>query len=114
MNITCKLDSLDRNTTGEIKGKYNSAVGNAEDFYPLLGRFTMAGPDLQNCVLGFSVAYNNAVRGNSNSTASFTGVYFKVDDTIYTHWILASNTEYKDMWRNSNIGKNVFTRMASL
>ena len=110
MKMTCQADSP-TSDSGYLTGKYNSAVGIATDFYILTGRYTMSGPRHQNCMLGFSVSYNNDVRGNSNSTASFTGVYFINDDTIYTTWILASYTKYKDMWKNSNIGKNVFTRI---
>lgn len=57
---------------GTLSGKYKSAVGKAGDVYTLLGRYTIAGPD---CILGFTVAWNNKVKGNSYSTTSWTGVY---------------------------------------
>ncbi|CAG2205177.1 unnamed protein product [Mytilus edulis] len=65
MEITCKLDSPDRNSTGEIIGKYNSAVGAADNFYPLSGRFTIPDMEPRNCIVGFVVAWNNEAYGNS-------------------------------------------------
>ena len=109
MEITCLLDDSPRRDSGFLVGKYNSAVGNAKDFYELSGRYTMVGSDY---IVGFNVAWNNDIRGNSNSSASFTGVYYANDDTIYTHWILCRDTAYQDMWKNSNVGKNVFVRQS--
>ncbi|CAC5383701.1 unnamed protein product [Mytilus coruscus] len=111
VEITCKLDSPDRNSTGEIIGKYNSAVGAAKDYYPLSGRFTIPDQDPKNCIVGFVVAWNNEAYGNSDSATSFTGTYYKDTDKIYTFWILTRYKKYTDMWENSNIGNNVFTRI---
>ena len=99
---------------GLISGRYNSAVGVAKDFYILSGGYTKVGPGLNDLIVGWTVAYNNEVKGNSNSTASFTGVYYESNDTIYTTWILTRYTPAADMWTNSYIGKNVFTRVSVL
>lgn len=113
MEITCKLDSPDRNSTGEIIGKYNSAVGAADNFYPLLGRFTISEMEPRNCIVGFVVAWNNEAYGNSNSATSFTGTYYENADKIYTFWILTRYNKYADMWASNHIGQNVFTRIPS-
>ncbi|VDI27425.1 Hypothetical predicted protein [Mytilus galloprovincialis] len=113
VEITCKLDSPDQSSTGEIIGKYNSAVGAATDYYPLSGRFTIPDQDSTSCIVGFVVAWNNKAYGNADSSTSFTGTYYKDTDKIYTFWILTSYKKYNDMWENSNIGKDVFTRIHS-
>lgn len=108
MEITFKLDSPDRNSTGEIIGKYNSAVGAATEYNPLSGRFTICDQDSTSYTVGFNVAWNNEAHGNSNSTTSFTGTYYKDANKIYTFWIMARYTKYADTWENSYIGKNIF------
>ncbi|VDI60389.1 Hypothetical predicted protein [Mytilus galloprovincialis] len=109
MELTCQADSTSV-ISGSLSGRYNSAVGHAKDFYKISGRYARSGTKLENCIVGFTVAYNNDVHGNSNSTASFTGNYFSFDDTIYTHWILVYHTQPGNMWLNSNMGKNIFKR----
>ena len=98
---------------GRITGRYNSAVGNANDYYTLSGGYTRVGPGLNDLVVGWTVAWNNEVKGNSNSTASFTGVYYNANHTIHTTWILTRYTSVEDMWMNSNVGRNVFTRVSA-
>ncbi|VDI56279.1 Hypothetical predicted protein [Mytilus galloprovincialis] len=98
---------------GEIFEKYNSAVGNAENFYLLLGRCTIPVMEPSNCIIGFVVAWNNEAYGNSNSATSFTGTYYEDTDKIYTFWILTRYTMYADMWASNHIGQNVFTRIPS-
>ena len=95
---------------GFLSGKYNSKVGKAEDYYLLSGRYTMVGPGHKDAVVGWSVAWNNKEFGNSNSTSSFTGVYYASNETIYTTWILTRYTSFADRWSNSRVGFNVFTR----
>ena len=95
---------------GFLSGKYNSKVGRAEDYYLLSGRYTMVGPNQTDAVVGWSVAWKNDVFGNSNSTSSFTGVYYNSTDTIYTTWILTRYTSLADKWSNSRVGINIFTK----
>ncbi|VDI60391.1 Hypothetical predicted protein [Mytilus galloprovincialis] len=101
IEITCKLDSPDRNSTGEINGKYNSAVGAAQDYYPLSGRFTIPDQDPKNCIVGFVVAWNNMV---------IWILQLALQERIIIR-ILTRYKKYTDMWENNNIGKNVFTRV---
>lgn len=109
MTLTCQPDSSSSDV-GSLDGRYNTAVGRADGYYKLSGRYARSGNGLKNCLVGFTVTYNNNVYGNSNSTASFTGSYFAVDDTIYTQWVLVRHTKQENMWLNSLLGHNVFNR----
>lgn len=105
MTLDCQPSS---STVGFLSGSYRSAVGQAADFYQLSGRYTVVGTDY---ILGFSVAWNNDVKGNSKSATSWTGVYYADQQKITTFWILTSYTKPADMWGNSQIGKDVFVRL---
>ena len=95
---------------GILSGRYNSAVGNASNYYNLRGTYTMSGPALKDATIGFSVAWNNTARGNSQSTTSWTGVHYASTDVIYTTWILTRYTALADKWRNSFVDQDVFKR----
>ena len=71
----------------------------------------MAGPGQKDCILGFSVAWNNTQHGNSNSTTSWTGVYLASEKVINTKWILTMDTAPEAIWRNSLIGMDTFVRI---
>ncbi|KAL3855499.1 hypothetical protein ACJMK2_014707 [Sinanodonta woodiana] len=102
MTITC--------WNGNLTGIYRSAVGAATDYYQLSGRYTMTGANQKDCVLGFSVAWNNDVRGNSNSTTSWTGLYYASEGIIHTHWILTRYQQINSLWSASLIGHDDFKR----
>ncbi|KAK3102793.1 hypothetical protein FSP39_013956, partial [Pinctada imbricata] len=93
---------------GNLFGKYNSAVGRAEDFYHLKGRYTVRGGD---CILGWSVAYNNAAFGNSNSTASWAGIHYADEGIIYTQWLLARHQQREHFWRVFHTNQDTFKRI---
>ncbi|KAK3587465.1 hypothetical protein CHS0354_007957 [Potamilus streckersoni] len=96
---------------GNLLGKYRSAVGEAKDFYQLTGRYTMTGDKQMDVIFGFSVAWNNAISGNSNSTTSWTGIHYKSEDVIYTHWILTRYMERSRMWASNLVGHADFRRI---
>ncbi|KAK3587464.1 hypothetical protein CHS0354_007956 [Potamilus streckersoni] len=103
MQITCRK--------GNLRGKYRSSVGEASDFYDLSGRYTMTGVNQEDCILGFSVAWNNDVRGNSNSTTSWTGLLYASEGIIHTHWILTRYRELESMWASNLVGHDDFRRI---
>ncbi|KAK3103811.1 hypothetical protein FSP39_022092, partial [Pinctada imbricata] len=92
---------------GQLSGMYCSSVGNATDYYKLSGRYTMIG---LNATVGWSVAWNNS-RGNSQSTTSWTGLYYKATDTIQTQLILVSYTPINDFWRAFTTNQDQFKRV---
>ena len=95
---------------GHLSGLYNSAVGEAANYYNLSGTYTMAGPTRRDTILGFSVAWNNEAHGNSNSTTSWTGIHYESQNKIFTTWILTRFTSVADKWSNSYVDQNVFER----
>ncbi|KAL3855501.1 hypothetical protein ACJMK2_014708 [Sinanodonta woodiana] len=103
MKITCRK--------GTLRGRYRSSVGEASDFYELSGRYTMTGANQEDCVVGFSVAWNNDVRGNSNSTTSWTGLYYASERIIHTHWILTRYREIDSLWATNLVGHDDFRRV---
>jgi hypothetical protein len=101
---------------GSLNGKYESAVGDAEDFYILAGRFDADPPsDGRGDTLGWAVSFRNCKR-NAHSTATWSGQYFekskdgKIPERILTHWLLTSSTLPKDVWKSTNVGHDTFTR----
>lgn len=96
---------------GQIEGKYNTAVGNASDFYVLTGRYTLSGPKKDVVELGWVVAWNNTQYGNSNSVTSWNGIYYPKEGIIHTQWILTSYAERKDLWETSLINHDEFKRV---
>jgi hypothetical protein len=59
---------------GGLSGKYNSAVGEAEDFYILTGRFDTSAI-ARGVSVGWVVTYRNR-KLNAHSTATWSGQYF--------------------------------------
>ena len=103
---------LNADVTGRLSGKYKSAVGNAEDFYVLTGRYDVNAPSDKGASLAWTVAYNNSFR-NAHSTAGWSGQYFddlEGEEKILTHWLLTSSSTSESVWRATNIGTNTFTR----
>jgi hypothetical protein len=94
---------------GQINGKYNSAVGNAEDYYSLTGRYTRAGTDNNAVVLGWVVSWNNEMFGNSNSSTSWSGIYYPNERIIRTQWLLTRFKERNDYWDTTMVNHDEFT-----
>ncbi|KAK6978197.1 Avidin/streptavidin [Favolaschia claudopus] len=99
---------------GNISGRYNSAVGKAEDFYVLTGRFDTTPPDNKGVSLGWVVTYKNT-KLEAHSTGTWSGLYFDQTrgasrEMILTHWLLTRSTEGKDVWESTRAGNDVFTR----
>lgn len=99
--------------TGSLQGQYNSAVGDAKDFYNLTGRFDISPPSGTGVSVGWVVTYRNRLL-NAHSTATWSGQYFSGDDggdeRILTQWLLTSSTNQSSVWSSTNIGHDEFTR----
>jgi hypothetical protein len=97
---------------GQFSGKYRSIVGNAEDFYDLVGRYDVDGDETKG-TLGWTVNWNNAVRGNSESTTTWSGQRFVVDcnNTISTTWLLTRQTDKASSWGSTRVGKDTFVKI---
>ncbi|XP_045181202.2 streptavidin-like [Mercenaria mercenaria] len=95
---------------GEVTGKYNTAVGRASNYYQLVGRYTRVGTNSTDTILGWSVSWNNDVYGNSNSTTSWTGIHYRDEGNIHTHWILVRYHTKPNLWKTSMIGHDEFHR----
>lgn len=95
--------------SGGLSGKYNSAVGKAEDFYVLTGRFDVSPPSNKGVSVGWVVTFRNS-KLNAHSTSTWSGQYFDGDERILTHWLLTSSTDSSSVWNSTNIGHDTFTR----
>ncbi|KAJ6465637.1 Avidin/streptavidin [Mycena vitilis] len=100
--------------TGNITGQYNSAVGKAEDFYVLTGRFDIDPPGQDEGVsIGWVVNYRN-VELNAHSTAAWSGQFFNKDASgdqrILTQWLLTTSSTPADLWSSTQIGHDEFGR----
>ena len=95
---------------GGLRGKYNSAVGEAEDFYTLTGRFDTCPPSDEGFSVGWVVTFHNR-KLNEHSTTSWSGQYFDGgDERILTHWLMTSSTTPSSVWKSINVGHDTFTR----
>jgi hypothetical protein len=96
---------------GGLSGSYYSAVGDAQDFYILAGRYDNAPPSGAGTSLGWAVTfYNN--KNNAHSTSTWSGQYFNdaSGERILTNWLLTSSTPAASVWNSTNIGNDTFTR----
>ena len=93
--------------TGIFTGQYNSAVGEAEKFYSLVGRYDTAS---DSPTLGWTVSYQNQYE-NAHSTCTWSGQHQCVSGTptLLTTWLLTSQTEPSDNWKSTDVGFDVFT-----
>jgi hypothetical protein len=102
--------NLTADNYGNLTGLYNSAVGNATDYYALTGRYDMSPPSGGGVSLGWTVTYRNDFL-NAHSTATWSGQYFVGGvETILTQWLLTTSTTPNSVWRSTNIGHDEFTR----
>jgi hypothetical protein len=98
------------NPGGGLTGTYESAVGNAENRYVLVGRYDTAGAQGSGTTLGWSVAWRNDFR-NAHSTTAWSGQLFGGDSPrITTKWLLTSSTTPADEWSSTLVGSDSFTR----
>ena len=93
---------------GDFTGTYCSAVGEATKTYELQGRF-----DTNGTTLGWIVTYKNQYL-NAHSTCGWSG-QLQVDEkdlkpTIFTTWLLTSQTDPEDNWNSTNVGFDTFTQ----
>jgi len=94
--------------TGVLSGSYQTAVGNAGGQYPLIGLATSCADQP---VLGFCVAWNNAVHGNTGSTTCWSGQYLANDDSLSTTWLLASQPNAQgQVWSSNRVGADLFQK----
>jgi hypothetical protein len=102
--------TLTADENGGLCGKYNSAVGKAEDFYILTGRFDASPPSNRGVSVGWVVTFRNRML-NAHSTTTWSGQYFDGgDERILTHWLLTSSTAPSTVWNSTNVGHEAFTR----
>jgi Avidin family len=102
---------LTADENGGLTGTYKSAVGNAEDFYILAGRYDASPPlDGSGDSVGWVVTFRNHLR-NAHSTTAWSGQYFDGGaERILTNWLLTSSTTPDSVWNSTNIGHDTFTR----
>jgi len=99
-------------SNGTLSGTYQSAVGQAQYTYSLIGSYD-AEPNAGGQSLGWTVTWLNQY-GNSHSTTSWTGQY-QTDpnsgmEEIYTFWLLVTEEPPSQDWAATNVGQDTFTR----
>ncbi|XP_052785609.1 streptavidin-like [Mya arenaria] len=95
-------------SNGFIVGRYFSGDVNA-GFYELAGRYQL--PDDQTCILGWIIAYENELYGNSNSTTSFSGIHYQEEEMIRTHWLQTHNHPRDSLWKTTTINHDDYTKV---
>ncbi|KAJ6465636.1 tamavidin1 [Mycena vitilis] len=108
------------NASGTISGQYNSAVGEAQDFYVLAGRFdtappapTAPGDPAEGVSIGWTVAWHNT-KENAHSNTVWSGQFFDKDASgdqrILTQWFLTTSSTPADLWSSTQVGHDEFGR----
>jgi hypothetical protein len=94
-----------------ITGKYQTAVGDADGVYELVGRVSV--PDDSNRTLAFVVTWQNEKR-KTDSVTAWSGEARELGGTqlITTTWLLTIETVPADDWKSTLVGKDLFTRTA--
>ncbi len=94
----------------EIIGRYQTAVGDADGWYQLVGRVSLPADD--NRALGFVVTWQNETRQTDSCTV-WCGEVRETDGTqsIETTWLLTIETTPGDDWKSTLVGKDRFTRI---
>ncbi|KAJ3806978.1 Avidin/streptavidin [Lentinula aff. lateritia] len=96
---------------GGLSGQYNSAVGEASNFYNLTGRFDTLPPAGRGVSVGWVVTWHNKYL-NAHSTTTWSGQYFNNggSKTIITQWLLTGSTTLNNVWASTTVGHDEFTR----
>jgi len=94
-----------------LMGKYQTAVGDADGVYELVGRVSV--PDDNNRTLAFVVTWQNEKR-KTDSVTAWSGEVREFSGTqlITTTWLLTVETVPSDDWKSTLVGKDLFTRTA--
>ncbi|KAL3855505.1 hypothetical protein ACJMK2_014712 [Sinanodonta woodiana] len=100
---------------GTIFGVYRIPVSSGVDSYDFAGKYIVTGKNGEDRIVAFLVPWNNPnCTGNSNSTSSYTGIYFSSEGIIYTHWILTGYKEWASRWATNLIGHAIFNRTTNV
>lgn len=93
-----------------VTGTYQTAVGDAQGRYPLVGA-TEPSSRIGSQAVGFVVAWVNEYT-NAHSVTAWSGQYQIVDgeEEIVTQWLLTQETPPRDDWASTYIGHDLYTR----
>lgn len=93
---------------GGLTGIYVSAVGSAQDEYPVVGRYN---PSQSPPTIGWVVQWTNSHK-QSNSVTSWSGQLVTINNVpkILTTWLLTQQTKPADEWESTLIDQDVFTK----
>ncbi len=92
-----------------INGSYQSAVGNAEGTFEVLGLIDTN--EATNTVLGWMVIwFNNYADLNAVTTWSAQAQLIDGVPTIVAIWLLTAESTPGEDWHSTTVGKDVFTQ----
>jgi hypothetical protein len=99
-----------------ITGTYQTAVGDANGIYQLVGRIDIDGdPSVTGQAIGWVVLWSNDANGSSHSITVWSGQYQIIDgvEEIEALWLLTSETPVDYDWTATQINKDIFIRSES-
>ncbi|KAL3855509.1 hypothetical protein ACJMK2_014716 [Sinanodonta woodiana] len=122
LNEACGIDGTWKNDLGSyidincgdgtVFGSYRIPVSSGEDTYEFSGKYIVTGEDGKDRIVAFLVPWNNPkATGNSNSSTSYTGIYYNSERVIYAHWILTGYKKWASRWATNLIGHAIFSRV---
>jgi hypothetical protein len=109
LGSTCFFDASE---DGTIKGTYNTSVGRVHVEHPLFGRW-LSGRDVDTLIVAFQVMWKDTDKGKPRSATVWNGQLFddpKVGPMLYTQWLLVTEKERQDIWKNTLVRGDTFTK----
>jgi hypothetical protein len=98
-----------------ITGTYQTAVGDANGVYSLVGSIDVDGDAVASGqAVAWVVVWNNQANGSSHSITAWSGLYQMIDgeEAIEALWLLTSEEPSSSDWASTVVNKDVFTRNA--
>ena len=114
LNSILIIEHVDKD--GNISGKYNSAAGNAEDFYALSGKLEPGLLDRsKGRPVGLTVVWKND-KMDACSVTTWSGQFYSLPDkdVLIANWLLTRCQDFKDAWEATIVGQDHFVKVPEL
>ena len=95
-------------TNGVIQGKYKTIVGDDHEEEDVIG-FWKYIEERNATLLSFTVMWKHMENNKPSSVTAWTGEC--IENIIKTTWILTSSEKPDNKWKNTVIGKDIFTKI---
>lgn len=110
LGSTCSFEAV---ADGSVTGVYNTAVGKVHVAHPINGGWLQGRKHPDTIIVTFGVMWKNTDEEKARSATTWNGQLFGEPDggaTLYTQWLLVGEKERKDIWKNTLVRGDTFTK----